>query len=133
MSVVSNFDCNCYLLVISSVSGWYSSSNIWLFYLKNTHGERAAKTFVSLYKYLRKVVPLKHEKQQNYMKIADSVWLSLYKRDNEKVQHPYITHSIVKVHFEVCFHSYKSSCQCLFCHARFWQIQPIFLRGLEKM
>jgi hypothetical protein len=27
-------------------------------------------------------------KQQNYMKIADSAWLSLYIRDNENVQHP---------------------------------------------
>jgi hypothetical protein len=29
-----------------------------------------------------------HLSQQNYMKIADSVWLTLYMRDNEQVQHP---------------------------------------------
>jgi hypothetical protein len=31
-------------------------------------------------------IPRKHEEQYNYMKIADSVSLSLYMRDNDKVQ-----------------------------------------------
>jgi hypothetical protein len=35
-----------------------------------------------------KVIPRRHKSQQNHMKIADSVWLSLYTRDNEYVQHP---------------------------------------------
>jgi hypothetical protein len=35
-----------------------------------------------------KVIPRKHKSKQNYMKIADSVWLSLYMRDNEIMQHP---------------------------------------------
>jgi hypothetical protein len=36
----------------------------------------------------RKRDPYKALKQQNYMKTADPVWLSLYMRKNEKVQHP---------------------------------------------
>jgi hypothetical protein len=34
------------------------------------------------------VIPRKHISQQTNKRIADSVWLSLYMRDNEYVQHP---------------------------------------------
>jgi hypothetical protein len=40
------------------------------------------------YKNVDKVWPLESTNQTNYMKIADSVWLSLCMRPNEKVQHP---------------------------------------------
>jgi hypothetical protein len=36
----------------------------------------------------KKVIHRKPLKQENYIKIAHSVWLSLYIRDNERVQHP---------------------------------------------
>jgi hypothetical protein len=34
------------------------------------------------------VIPRKHWSQQYYKRIVDSVWLSLYMRDNENVQNP---------------------------------------------
>jgi hypothetical protein len=35
-----------------------------------------------------KLTPLKHYSQQNYMEVEDLVWLSLYMKDNEYLQHP---------------------------------------------
>jgi hypothetical protein len=46
------------------------------------------KPDVVMYKYLEKRWSIgSFKKQQNYMKIAHSVWMSLYMRDNEKVLH----------------------------------------------
>jgi hypothetical protein len=35
-----------------------------------------------------KVIPRKHKSKQNYKQTAESVWLSLYMRNNEYLQHP---------------------------------------------
>jgi hypothetical protein len=44
--------------------------------------------YIDIHLYLENVIPWNHEKQQFSRNITDLVWLILYMRNNEKVQHP---------------------------------------------